>query len=215
MTDLTPSNYLLAFLNLIAFSLEKIANQGQPIEPNFVRPLVDFATFDWSSIGAEVISTDEYGPTHVNFDGTIWTRRSPANKYEPVIFFSRAIGKDDAGNTRYLRLITFREIKEAEPVSNRIAGKTHPPAPASQQQHHPISRREFISKATQLNVMEEAAHKIAALAGVTAGDDYTRAVPLLTFFAAAKKAGKSFKEAQELLDACNNDVSKAQSALNA
>ena len=215
MTDFTPSNDLLAVLNRIAFSLEKIANQGQPIEPNFVRPLVDFATFDWSSIGAEVVSTDEYGPTHVNFDGTIWTRRSPANKYDPVIFFSRAVGKDDAGNTRYLRLITFREIKEAEPVSNRIAGKTHAPSPAAPQQHFTVSRREFIAKANQLNVMEEAAYKIAGMAGVTADDDYTRAVPFLTYFAAAKKAGKSFKVAQGLLESCNNDISKAQAALNA
>lgn len=101
----------------IADALERMANGGEPTAPDMRRPIEDYRTFDWSGMGASVINADKDGPTHIEYAGTIWTRRSPSNKFDPAIWFSRAAGKDDEGNVKYLRLITFASIKGADPVN--------------------------------------------------------------------------------------------------
>lgn len=105
----------------IAIALEKIARGNEPEEPNYVKPIEDFRAFDWEIIGASIVQQDADGPTHVEHGGFIWTRRSPQNKFDPAIWFSRPAGKDADGNVKYLRLITFRPIKEADPLSRKAA----------------------------------------------------------------------------------------------
>ena len=110
------------YLARIAVALEKLANHGEPVEPNYVRPLEDFAGFDWSSIGASVVNADQYGPTHLECDNKVWTRRSPQNKFGEAIWFSCSAGKDDEGETKYMRLITFRKINlNADPLPAGVA----------------------------------------------------------------------------------------------
>lgn len=88
--------------------------------PNYVRPLADFADFDWESIGAHVTEADEYGPSAVEWNEFTYTRRSPENKFGEAIWFSRCVGKDaNTGQNKYVRLITFKNQMEAEPVSRK------------------------------------------------------------------------------------------------
>src|SRR5574337_764687 len=119
---------LLQQLERIAMSLENLARAGAPAEPNYVKPLSEYRGFDWESIGASVVQQDADGPTHLEWGGALWTRRSPANKFEPAIWYSRAAGKDEAGNNRYLRLITFRPVWDAEPLPEKTQSATGKPA---------------------------------------------------------------------------------------
>jgi len=90
--------------------------------PNYTRPLESFKTFDWESIGAIVEKSDRYGPAVVSWGGQQFMRRNPSNRFGDAIWFSRCVGKDDAGEPRYDRLITFKPInKEVEPVPDRLA----------------------------------------------------------------------------------------------
>lgn len=84
--------------------------------PDFVRPIEDFKSFDFALIGARTIAVDAYGPTQLEWGGYIWTRRNPVNKFDPAIWYSRPSGKDEAGKTKYLRLITFKKLGAAEPI---------------------------------------------------------------------------------------------------
>jgi hypothetical protein len=113
----------IGLLKRMVESLEILARGNQPEEPNLIKPIEAFTSFDWPSIGATVVREDGSGPTHLEYGGYLWTRRSPANKFSPAIWFSRSAGRDEEGNTQYLRLITFREISEAEPLPARV-GKT-------------------------------------------------------------------------------------------
>jgi len=88
--------------------------------PSYVRALTEFAEFDWSEIDATVIQTDDDGIATISWRGHRYMRRSPSNKFDPAIWFSRAIGKDDDGSNRYERLITFKELGEPEPLPNKV-----------------------------------------------------------------------------------------------
>jgi len=112
----------VAALHRIATALEAIALSKAPA-PNFVRPLGEYAEFDFDSIGAKVAARDRHGPTTLEWGGYQWTRRSPSNKFGSAIWFSRPIGKAEDGSVRYARLITFREPSEAEPLPEKVAEK--------------------------------------------------------------------------------------------
>lgn len=102
--------------------LEQIASSldttGQPA-PNIKRPIEEFKTFDWSSIGASVEFSDEFGPSQVSWKGKVFTRRSPDNKYKEAIWFSCCVGKDDKGDNKYERLIIFTKLDPAEPLGRK------------------------------------------------------------------------------------------------
>ncbi len=117
-------------LERIAIALERLAGGGKPIAPNLVRPMEEYAGFDWAAIGAEIVKDDADGPTHVQHNGILYTRRSPTNKYEPAIWYSAPAGKDGEGNTEYVRLITFRNFGEADPLPGKVNGELRKPAPA-------------------------------------------------------------------------------------
>src|SRR3990170_6909799 len=112
----------VAALNRIASALEAIALAKAPA-PNFVRSIAEYATFEFESIGAKIVGRDRHGVTAVEWAGYQWTRRSPSNKFGSAIWFSRAAGKDEAGNVRYVRLITFREKTEPEPLPGKVAAQ--------------------------------------------------------------------------------------------
>lgn len=107
---------LLHTLNRIATALE--ANQPDQKCPDVQVELKEFPNFDWESIGCKVVNRDHDGVSVVSWNNRLYRRRSPNNKYGPVVFFSRCIGKDESGNI-YERLIKFSEIKadDIEPIS--------------------------------------------------------------------------------------------------
>ncbi|PZV13450.1 MAG: hypothetical protein DCF22_10770 [Leptolyngbya sp.] len=106
-------------LERIAASLERLAPTNQPA-PNYQKTLEEFRGFDWATIGASVVQSDPSGAAIVEWDGQQFTRRSPTNKFGEAIWFSRSVGKDDDGNTRYERLITFKKAGEVEPIPDRV-----------------------------------------------------------------------------------------------
>jgi len=65
--------------------------------PNYRRPLSDYQDFDWASIGAIVLKEDIDGATEVEWNGQVFTRRSPQNSYDAAIWYSRSVGKDSDG----------------------------------------------------------------------------------------------------------------------
>lgn len=88
--------------------------------PNYQKPLAEYWGFDWDSIGATPQSFDEEGATSVEWNGRLFTRRSPQNKFQEAVWFSRAVGKDSEGNNRYEKLITFKDTTEAEELGKKV-----------------------------------------------------------------------------------------------
>lgn len=91
--------------------------------PSYTFPLESFASFDWESIGASVERTDNYGAAIVSWQGNNFVRRSPNNKFGEAIFFSRCVGKDEQGENKYERLISFKSIPQAEPLPEKVLRK--------------------------------------------------------------------------------------------
>ncbi len=106
-------------LSRIAIALEQMIPQAAA--PNYQFTLKDFATFDFSSIGAKAIAFDDSGATALAWKNNTYLRRSPSNKFEDAIWFSRCVGKDEKGANQYERLVTFKAMSEAEPLPPRVA----------------------------------------------------------------------------------------------
>lgn len=122
---------ILDQLSRIADAVEALAADKQPAAPNLVRDIAGFADFDWASIGAHVTGYDQFGPTMVEYRGQTYKRRSPENEYGAAIWYNRSIGKDEEGRNRYARLITFKEMRPAKPISRSaeaLAATPKPPA---------------------------------------------------------------------------------------
>lgn len=98
-----------------------MAVEQRPVAaPNYDANLKTFTAFDWDSIGAQVEETDADGVTLVRWRGHLYRRRSPDNKFPSVIWFSRSVGKDEAGNNRYERLITFKSLSDVDPLPQKL-----------------------------------------------------------------------------------------------
>jgi ssDNA-binding DdrB-like protein len=95
--------------------LREMAVSSNPA-PNYRRPLSDYRDFDWASIDAILLKEDRDGATEVEWNGQLFTRRSPENKFDAAIWFSRCVGKDADGNNKYVRLITFKAPSESGPI---------------------------------------------------------------------------------------------------
>lgn len=129
------------YIRRVAVAAEALAagEQDPNDAPDIEMPLETFAGFDWSSISAEVVARDEFGPSILSFGGKAFKRRSPDNAYDPAVWFSRCVGKDEAGKNQYVRLITFRPMSDkVEPMGRKVeravaqATAAHPqPAPQS------------------------------------------------------------------------------------
>ncbi|MCG3144887.1 MAG: hypothetical protein HONDAALG_02397 [Gammaproteobacteria bacterium] len=107
---------IAASLQGVESHLRQIAISSNPA-PNYQRPLSEYIGFDWLSIGATVLKEDDDGATAVEWNGQVFTRRSPHNKFDAAIWFSRCVGKDADGNNRYARLISFKAVNDAEPIA--------------------------------------------------------------------------------------------------
>jgi DdrB-like protein len=107
---------IAASLQGLESHLRQIAVSSNPA-PNYQRPLSEYLTFDWASIGATVLNRDGDGATAVEWNGQVFTRRSPSNKFDAAVWFSRHLGQDSDGNKRYARLISFRVLSDAEPIA--------------------------------------------------------------------------------------------------
>lgn len=103
----------------IADTLDQIAANTAPAAPNYKRPFVDFAKFDWATIGAVITARDDDGVSAVEYNGYDFTRRAGTGKYGKAIWFSRPTGKDAEGQNTYARLITFKDATEAEPLPKK------------------------------------------------------------------------------------------------
>lgn len=102
--------------------LEEIRDAlSQPKEaPNYQKALDAFPNFDWASINAIIEGRDNDGVAAVTWKGNRYLRRSASNKFKPAIWFSRSAGKDDNGETRYERLITFSPLSRPEPLPDKV-----------------------------------------------------------------------------------------------
>src|SRR5499427_4858792 len=87
--------------------LRQMAISSNPA-PNYQRPLSEYPTFDWNSIGATVLNRDGDGATAVEWNGQVFTRRSPSNKFDAAVWFSRHLGQDSDGcNLKHRMAVTF------------------------------------------------------------------------------------------------------------
>lgn len=114
-------NRQMLALERIADSLERLT-PTTTTAPNYTHPLESFKTFDWESIGATVERSDQYGPAIVSWRGQQFVRRSPQNKFQEIIFFSRCVGKSEDGSNIYERLISFKPLSrtEVEPLPEKV-----------------------------------------------------------------------------------------------
>src|SRR5215510_8389216 len=87
---------IAASLRSIESHLRQMAVSSNPA-PNYQRPLSEYPTFDWPSIGATVLNQDDDGATSVEWSGQVFTRRSPNNKFDAAVWFSRHLGQDSDG----------------------------------------------------------------------------------------------------------------------
>ena len=92
--------------------------------PNWKRPLSAYKNGWVTAIGAYEVTTDQHGPAVIFWMGHHYTRRSGSNpKFGAAIWFSRATGKGEDGETAYARLITFENgaPPTAEPLPAYVA----------------------------------------------------------------------------------------------
>lgn len=99
-------------------SLRQMALVSNPA-PNYQRQLSEFEGFDWGAIDATILKEDEDGPSAVEWNGKVFMRRSPNNRFAGAVWFSRCTGKDADGNNKYERLISFKAMNDAEPIAEK------------------------------------------------------------------------------------------------
>ncbi|PSB27464.1 single-stranded DNA-binding protein [Chlorogloea sp. CCALA 695] len=118
---LRTQQLIIESLTRIAIALELMIPPKSA--PNYQFALDKFATFDWASIGAVVVDRDIDGASAILWRNNIYVRRSPSNKFESAIWFSRCTGRDEKGANIYERLITFKAISDAEPLPQQVASR--------------------------------------------------------------------------------------------
>ncbi|MFK0730427.1 MAG: single-stranded DNA-binding protein [Gloeotrichia echinulata HAB0833] len=108
-----------AQLERMAIALDRLSPRTAP---NYQFPLELFKGFDWSSISATVEKHDQYGAAVVSWNGQQYTRRSPSNKFDPAVWFSRCVGKGEDDKNVYERLITFKPLSktEVDPLPEKV-----------------------------------------------------------------------------------------------
>lgn len=127
---MTPQQFdaILAILSQQTLALERLADAVERLAPttttapNYIYSLESFKRFSWESIGATIERSDQYGPAIVSWRGQQFVRRSPSNKFGEAIWYSRCVGKDENGENKYERLITFKPFSktEVEPIPEKV-----------------------------------------------------------------------------------------------
>ncbi len=146
-------------MNALNTTLETIAESLQGVElhlreisissnpaPNYRRPLSEYRDFDWSSIGAIVLKEDKDGATEVEWNGQVFTRRSPDNSYDAAVWYSRSVGKDSDGKNKYLRLITFKPSSESRSIGAKAKRALGEVSATSSSRKPPLYRREVLDE---------------------------------------------------------------------
>ncbi|NJR72945.1 MAG: hypothetical protein HC773_03120 [Scytonema sp. CRU_2_7] len=108
-----------AQLERMAIALDRLSPRTAP---NYQFPLESFKGFDWSAIGATVDKSDQHGAAVVSWNGQQYTRRSPSNKFDPAVWFSRCVGKGEDDKNVYERLVTFKPLSktEVDPLPEKV-----------------------------------------------------------------------------------------------
>ena len=146
LTELERANTTLqAVAETTAIIAKSLVNghgngHGPNVGPNFQRALPEYPTFDWETIGAEIVKWDRHGATVVKWQGLEFFRRRHTD-YDASIWFSRYTGQKDENDRKvYARLITFSDrptiVKGLpEEVTDRLPESSPPPQeqPADQQ----------------------------------------------------------------------------------
>jgi hypothetical protein len=123
---------LLATLGRIGDALEQhnmllMASQSDRAAPKLQRSLEAYAGFDWPAIGAQVLATDRFGATEVEWGNRVFVRRRSAeddDKGEDIRFSRVASGTVAEQNIRWETLIKFGgSHKPAKPLRGDIADK--------------------------------------------------------------------------------------------
>lgn len=117
MTEYEESS--IALLGEILGQLKQLNAAAEVRKPHIchTKQIEEYSTFDWEAFGAKVVERDDDGVCLVEFKGEIYSRRSPQNKFAPAIWFSRSDGKDEDGNTKYVKLVIFKKFDfEPEPI---------------------------------------------------------------------------------------------------
>jgi hypothetical protein len=78
---------IAASLQGVEAHLRQMAISSNPT-PNYQRPLSEYLTFDWPSIGATVLNRDGDGATAVEWNGQVFTRRSLSNRFQEAVWYS-------------------------------------------------------------------------------------------------------------------------------
>lgn len=119
-------------INRLADAAEVIAHHIAPDQakrlyaPNYMRPLRDYAAFDWTSIGATVTAIDKHGATEVEHNGHAYKRYRSSDddpKGVDIRFRRVASGTVDEKNLVWATLIKFADRKRepARPLKGELA----------------------------------------------------------------------------------------------
>lgn len=127
----TQIHQLLTTLDRIAGAVEILVAAQVPA-PNYKRPMREYKNFDWGAINARAIARDTHGPTQVEWNGRLFTRRNSTDKKKgSAIWYSCVVsGTVSEGNVKWGRLITFKDsASDPEPLDEKIARQAAQPAP--------------------------------------------------------------------------------------
>jgi hypothetical protein len=98
---------LIAAVERLAAATEALVSGQQrktSTPAKFIKPIEEFANFDWNSIGAKIEYRDsDRIVAGVSYRGATYERKSKHGD----VWFSRNVGKDDDGNSIYETLIKF------------------------------------------------------------------------------------------------------------
>lgn len=117
----------VAALLRIAAALEA---QREPEPETLEYPLSQLKGFDWASIGASVVATDEDGVSVIRTAEGKFAKRRSNDKFGVEVWFSYATGKKPDGTNLYRKVIEFKDSKPAEPLGRKTAQALAQAAPA-------------------------------------------------------------------------------------
>lgn len=118
-----------ALLKAIYDEMVKLNDAQAPLNPNYRRRLSEFGSFDWSSIGADIKSTDAQGVVEVEWHGHRFDRATGESYNKKFIIFSRPAPDWSQQNKKYYTLIKFADYNDA-PLIQQPA---HPPSQSTTQ----------------------------------------------------------------------------------
>ena len=108
----------MSYVGRMADALERLSAPDQS-RPKHVKPLSDYAEFNWDTIGASIIKSDRYGAAVIECGGQLYYRRSKSDFGEDV-WYSYGLGADEQGKKRYATLIKFTQPPKIKGLSQDL-----------------------------------------------------------------------------------------------